>query len=54
MYGGNGDDQLIGGVNYDIMTGGLGHDTFVCKGKEDLVMDYNAQNDKKSGNCVLF
>jgi len=54
MFGGNGDDQLIGGVNYDIMTGGPGHDTFVCKGKEDLLMDYNAQNDNKTGTCVLF
>jgi Ca2+-binding RTX toxin-like protein len=54
MYGGNGDDHLIGGVDYDIMTGGPGHDTFDCKGREDLIMDYDLQNDNKSGNCVLF
>jgi Ca2+-binding RTX toxin-like protein len=54
MYGGNGDDHLIGGIDYDIMTGGAGHDTFECKGKEDLVMDYDSQNDNKTGNCVLF
>lgn len=54
IYGGKGDDQLVGGIDHDVMMGGLGHDNFVCSGKDDLIVDYNPQDDKKSGNCVLF
>ena len=54
LYGGKGNDQLIGGSDYEVMEGGPGSDLFVCKGKSDLIVDFNAMEDKKEGNCILL
>ena len=54
LYGGNGNDQLVGGIDHEVMTGGPGQDAFVCKGKDDLLMDFNPAEDTKQGNCILF
>ena len=54
MYGGNGDDQIMGGIDHDVMIGGPGNNTFVCNGKEDLIVDFKPGEDKMQGNCVLM
>ena len=53
LDGGEGNDRLIGGIYHDIMIGGHGSDTFSCSGKDDIVIDFNPNEDHISGNCVI-
>ncbi len=54
MYGGDGDDILQGGFEHDIMVGGKGKNTFICSGKEDIVLDFDPSKDIMQGNCVII
>jgi hypothetical protein len=52
LYGDTGDDILDGGKGYNILVGGEGSDTFICN-QFDTVMDFNATEDQKTGNCKV-
>ncbi len=53
LSGGIGNDLLIGGGGHDVLIGGPGHDKFDCKGEGDLILDFNAEDDVASNNCIL-
>jgi len=53
LSGGEGNDLLIGGGGNDVFIGGPGHDKFECKGKSDLILDFNPEEDIASNNCIL-
>ncbi len=53
LDGGDGNDQLIGGIHHDVMSGGPGMDTFSCSGKDDIVIDFNPNEDNLTGNCII-
>ena len=53
LAGNSGNDQLIGGPDHDVLEGGPGSDFFQCNGKTDLVLDFHANEDKVSGNCIF-
>jgi CSLREA domain-containing protein len=47
LIGGDGDDILIGSGNINTLTGGSGHDQFVCQGlNRDTISDFNPSEDK--------
>jgi Ca2+-binding RTX toxin-like protein len=52
LFGGPGNDQIIGGIDHDVMSGGPGQDTFLCNGKQDVIVDFEELEDKMTGDCV--
>ncbi len=54
LYGGNGNDKLIGGFDHEVMVGGSGHNTFICNGRQDLIVDFQPSKDVMQGNCILL
>ena len=54
LFGESGNDQIIGGIDHDVMSGGPGQDTFVCNGKQDVIVDFKELEDMKSGDCVIL
>lgn len=54
LFGGSGNDQIIGGIDHDVMSGGPGQDTFLCNGKQDVIVDFKELEDKMSGDCIIL
>ena len=48
---GAGDDKIKSGKGNDINNGGAGNDKFQCGKGNDSVNDFNANEDKATGNC---
>ena len=53
LIGNAGNDKLIGGPDHDVLEGDVGFDFFQCNGKEDVVLDFDPNEDKASGNCIF-
>lgn len=54
LIGGKGNDKLLGGPDHDILKGGAGNDFFQCSGKKDVILDFNPEQDKVSGDCITM
>jgi len=52
LRGGKGHDTLMGGVGDDTMYGGMGMDSFVISPGDNIVMDYNASEDRMTGDIL--
>jgi len=54
LYGGKGDDHLLGSSDSDVLDGRPGHDAFDCGECVDRIVDFNLKGNTASTNCELF